>query len=84
MPSCYLQIAGLILDILGAAILATPLFGKAEDIQKQTKNVFGGNPYLQASFYRDRKFALVGILLLAAGFALQLTGVVLSWRMCDG
>lgn len=71
-----LILAGLILNFVGAVVLAIGLIKSPPEIEKESGTYRGQNPHLRKSMYHDRKAAIWGISIMALGFILSFLGEV--------
>lgn len=67
-----LNLIGLILNFIGSLIMGLGMIRSKNRIEKESGTYYDGNPYTKKFFYTDRKIGLLGIILLAIGFLLQL------------
>ena len=73
----WLNVAGLIFNLLGAGVIAASVIVSRAAIDRVTTVPYGGrNPAAQADRRRQSHFAIVGLALLCIGFLLQIFG---SW-----
>ena len=66
---------GLVLDAVGAFLLASVLFVGAEDARRRAATIWDGNQFAFNALRRDSKRSKLGAGLLIVGFALQIAGV---------
>ena len=64
-------LAGLLLNFLGAVVLAVGFIKTPSQIKKESDTYRGQNPHIRKSMYRDRNAAILGISIMALGFALS-------------
>ncbi len=73
----WLNVAGLIFNLLGAGVIAAGVIASQALIDRVTASLYGGpNPAAQADRRRQSRFAILGLGLLCIGFLLQIIG---SW-----
>ena len=68
----FLGAAGIIIDIIGAAVLARGLFNRNDSIISLTQTYWGANPALKRHYCEQRLDATCGLTFLKIGFFLQL------------
>jgi hypothetical protein len=71
MINC-LVILGLVLNTFGAILLAFPFFKSKEEIEELSKPKYDSNPQIMISLLYDRKVGRWGVILLIAGFLVQI------------
>lgn len=74
--SLALQIAGLVLDFVGALLFAKGTIKSDEEIERISESRFDGNADLKRSLLEDRKLGYAGLCCLCVGFVLQILGVL--------
>ncbi len=73
----WLNVAGLIFDLLGAGVMAASVIASRAAIDRVTTVPYGGrNPAAGADRRRQSHLAVLGLVLLCIGFLLQIIG---SW-----
>jgi hypothetical protein len=76
----WVNVAGLVLDIVGATVLSFGLFVSKTDAVELSLSTIGVKPYLEHPQVKDRlrqsRNAMIGLAFLALGFALQ---IVAAW-----
>jgi hypothetical protein len=74
----WLNVAGLIFNLLGASVIAVSVIASRPTIEKMLATGYGGapNPDAVADRRRQSNLAILGLLLLVIGFLLQL---IASW-----
>lgn len=66
------SIIGLILEIIGTAIMVKGLLMDDETIDRISGTYWDENRYLKQKLKDDRKEAIAGLIIICAGFVLQL------------
>jgi len=66
----------LLLDFIGALILAIPLLKSKKEIQKESGTYFGMNLYLSKAMLRDRILGVLGLIFFILGFGLQMLAML--------
>jgi hypothetical protein len=73
----WLNVAGLIFNLLGAGIIAAGVIASRASIDRVMASLYSGpNPATQTDRRRQSRFAILGLGLLCIGFMLQIIG---SW-----
>jgi len=68
-----INIIGLISNIVGAIVLAIPLFKTQKQIKKLSETCWDNSPFLIQSFIKDKRLGFLGLVLLIFGFFMQLS-----------
>jgi len=76
LSSQTIQFIGLLLDFIGALILAIPLLKSKKEIQKESGTYFGMNLYLSKAMLRDRILGVLGLIFFILGFGLQMLAML--------
>lgn len=77
MFSQTVQVIGLILDFIGAILFVIPIIRTKKAIEKESGTYVGHNPHLMKSKTRETYMGIVGLILLAIGFFLQIVAVLM-------
>jgi hypothetical protein len=68
----WLNVAGLIFELLGATVITFGVIASRKHVEQVTQMIVGYNPAERADRRRQSNLALVGLGLLSVGFVLQI------------
>ena len=80
MPINVLQFVGLLLDFIGAVILAVSEIVSRKTISEISETYSGSNPHLKKHLEERNTYAIIGASMLITGFMLQLIGAGLNLK----
>ena len=77
MPNVFLVMSGALVSVLGTIVVLIPILApRKKEIEKMRVDLMFAALFWQDELFRQRKYAVVGLVLFAVGTALQLTGSI--------
>jgi len=72
-----IQLIGLVLDFIGALLLAIPFIRTEREIEEESSTCAGYNPSLRRAMNRENRLTKAGLIFLSVGFLLQILAVII-------
>lgn len=64
-----LEVIGIILNTIGAILLASSIFRSEEEIKDESSTYYGGNPFLLRNFKSSKNTGVAGLFIFILGFS---------------
>ena len=76
MLSEIIQLIGLVLDFVGAILLAIPFIRSSKEIEEESSTYWGYSPPLRRAMKRENRLTKAGLIFLSIGFLLQILSIM--------
>lgn len=64
-----LEVIGIILNTIGAILLASSIFKSEEEIKDESSTYYNGNPFLLKNFKSSKNIGIIGLFIFILGFS---------------